>query len=82
MTVLNRSTYRIATVFAVLKEDVDVFHTGDIERQILRAYVMDEVVDGALNFPSLSVDGILEEVVVGIVEIMLVVVQKSLQGRT
>ncbi len=80
-TVSNWGAYGIAAALAVLKGNVDVFHTGDIERQMLKICITQGVVDGALNFPSYSVDTIPGEADVGVVEMMRVVIQKSLEKK-
>jgi hypothetical protein len=80
-TVSNWGAYGIAAALAVLKEDLDVFHTGDIERQMLRTCIVHGVVDGALNIPSYTVDTIPGEADVGVVEMMRVVIQKSVEKR-
>ena len=80
-TVSNWGAYGIAAALAVVREDLDIFHTGDIERRMLRACVMNGAVDGAFNTPTFSVDTIPEETLAGIVELMRVVAQKGLERK-
>ena len=54
------------------------FMMGMSKRRMLRVCVLNGIVDGALDIPSLSVDTIPEEADVGVVEMMRVIVQKSL----
>lgn len=77
-TTSNWGAYGVAAALALLKGDLNIFHNGEIERRVLRASCLTGIVDGALNFPSLSVDTIPEEADAGIVEMMRVIVEKAL----
>ncbi len=78
-TTSNWGAYGVAAALAILKGDATVFHSGDIERALLRAAREHGIADGALDVPSLSVDTIPEDADAGIVEMMGVIVLKALQ---
>jgi hypothetical protein len=78
-TTSNWGAYGVAAALAILRGDATVFHSGDIERALLRAAREHGIVDGALDVPSLSVDTIPEDADAGIVEMMGVIVRKALQ---
>ncbi len=78
-TTSNWGAYSVAAALAILKGDATVFHSGDIERALLRAAREHGIVDGALDVPSLSVDTIPEGADAGIVEMMGLIARKALQ---
>ncbi len=78
-TTSNWGAYGVAAALAILKGDPLVFHSGEIERDLLRAAREHGIVDGALDLPSLSVDTIPEDADVGIVELMGIIARKALQ---
>ena len=77
-TTSNWGAYGVAAALAVLKRDLNIFHSGEIERRMLGASCLTGIVDGALDLPSLSVDTIPEGADVGIVEMMRVIIEKTL----
>jgi len=75
----NWGAFGIAAALAILRGDLNIFHSGEIECEMLKNCVINGVVDGASNYPTRSVDTISEEADVGVVELMRTVIQKTVR---
>jgi len=77
----NWGAFGIAAALAILKGDLNIFHSGKIECEMLKYCVVNGVIDAAYDYPSPTVDTISEEADFGIVELMRTVIRKTLRVK-